>query len=86
VRAVQLLAAEGLGARDIAKRLKKHEFRVRKALAQAENYGPDELDDAVVRLADLDAALKGASRVARELELERSLVEVTAPTEPARAR
>jgi acetyl/propionyl-CoA carboxylase alpha subunit len=48
--------------------------------------GPDELDDAVVRLADLDAALKGASRVARELELERALVEVTAPTEPARAR
>jgi DNA polymerase-3 subunit delta len=84
VRAVQLLAAEGLGARDVAKRLKKHEFRVRKALAQAENYAPDELDEAVVRLAELDAALKGASRVAGELELERALVELTERAEPAR--
>jgi DNA polymerase-3 subunit delta len=77
VRAVQLLAGEGLGARDVAKRRKKHEFRVRKALAHAENYTAEELDAAVVRLAALDAALKGASRVAGELELERALVEVT---------
>jgi DNA polymerase-3 subunit delta len=83
VRSVQALAADGLGASAIAKRLGKHEFRVRKALAHAENYTRDELDDAIVRLAGLDAALKGASRLAGELELERALVDVTRPREPA---
>jgi DNA polymerase III subunit delta len=83
VRAVQALADEGLGAREIAGRLKKHEFRVRKALGHAERYSRDELDAAIVRLAELDAALKGASRVSNELELERALLEITAAREPA---
>ena len=85
VRAVQLLAGEGLGAREIASRLKKHEFRVRKAREHADRYGREELDAAVVRLAELDAALKGASRLSAELELERALIEVTRAPEPARA-
>jgi DNA polymerase III subunit delta len=85
VRSAQALSATGLGAREIAKRVRRHEFRVRKALAHAENYSRDELDGAVVRLAELDAALKGASRLAGELELERALVDVTARREPARA-
>jgi DNA polymerase III subunit delta len=84
VRSVQALAGEGLGAREIASRLKKHEFRVRKALGHAERYSQDDLDDAVIRLAELDAALKGASRLSAELELERALVEVTRAGEPAR--
>ena len=67
---------EGLGVKDIAKRLRKHEFRVRKALGHADNYTRDELDEAVIRLAALDAALKGASRLAGELELERTIVEL----------
>jgi DNA polymerase-3 subunit delta len=78
VRQVQALAEEGLSAKDIAKRLRKHEFRVRKALGHADNYARDELDDAVVRLAALDAALKGSSRLTGELELERALVELVA--------
>jgi DNA polymerase III subunit delta len=85
VRAVQALAAEGLASREIATRLKKHEFRVRKALSHAERYSRDELDAAIVRLAELDAALKGASRLAAELELERALIEVTKTAEPVRA-
>jgi DNA polymerase III subunit delta len=85
VRAVQALMAEGLGAREIATRLKKHEFRVRKAFAHAERYTRDELDAAVVRLAQLDAELKGASRLSAELALERTLVEVTRAAEPATA-
>ena len=36
-----------------------------------------ELDDALIRLAELDHALKGGSRLAGELELERALVEIT---------
>ena len=77
VRAAQALAAEGLDAAAIAKRLRIKDYPARKALAYAANYSPDELDDAVVRLAELDAALKGASRVSAELELERALVDVT---------
>ena len=49
---------------------------MRKALGHAENYTRDELDEAVIRLAALDAALKGASRLAGELELERTIVEL----------
>jgi DNA polymerase-3 subunit delta len=86
VRQVQALAEEGLGAKDIAKRLRKHEFRVRKALGHADNYSRDELDDAVVRLAALDAALKGSSRLTGELELERALVELVARPESVGAR
>jgi DNA polymerase III delta subunit len=85
VRSAQALAGEGLSSRDIATRLKKHEFRVRKALAHAERYSRDELELAMIRFAELDAALKGASRLSSELELERTLVEVTKSAEPARA-
>ena len=45
----------------------------------AARYAPDELAHAVVRLAALDLALKGGSRLAGELELERALVEMTPP-------
>jgi len=71
-----------LSAKEIAGRLKKHEFRIRKAVAHAERYSRDELDAAIIRLAELDAALKGASRVSNELELERALLEITAAREP----
>jgi DNA polymerase III subunit delta len=83
VRQAQALSEEGLGVKDIAKRLRKHEFRVRKALGHAENYTRDELDEAVIRLAELDAALKGSSRLAGELELERAIVELVRAPEPA---
>jgi DNA polymerase III subunit delta len=83
IRSVRRLADEGHGSREIARRLNVHEFRARKALGQMENYSPDELDWALVRLAELDAALKGASRLSGELELERALVEITRVAEPA---
>ena len=86
VRQTQALAEEGLGVKDIAKRLRKHEFRVRKALGHADNYTRDELDEAVIRLAALDAALKGASRLTGELELERTIVELVRTPEPAARR
>lgn len=83
VRAVKHLAADGLAAREIAKRLKLHEFRVRKALGHAERYSEDELDAAVVRLAALDAAIKGAVRLPSELVLTRTLVELARTPESA---
>jgi len=79
VRACQRLAEEGVRPRDAAPKLKVHPFAAEKAFAHAANFAPDELDRAVVRLADLDLALKGNSRLAGELELERAVVEVTAP-------
>jgi DNA polymerase III subunit delta len=85
VRAVQVLAAEGLRTREIGKRLKVHEFRIRKALGHADRYTSDELDAAVVRLAELDAAIKGASRLSGDLELTRALVDVTREPEAAPA-
>jgi DNA polymerase III subunit delta len=86
VRAAQLLAEEGLGTREIAKRLGlRSEFPARKALAHSENYSREELDAAIVRLAELDAAIKGASRLSPELELERAIVDVTQSRHPTAA-
>ena len=83
VRACQALAAEGVRARDAAPRLKMHPFAAEKAFAQAESYSVDELRDAVVRLARLDHALKGGSRLSAELELERALADITRAADAA---
>jgi DNA polymerase III delta subunit len=85
VRACQALAADGLRARDAASRLKLHPFAAEKAFGHAANFAPDELAQATIRLAALDHALKGGSRLAPELELERALVEITRPAEPRAA-
>jgi DNA polymerase III subunit delta len=79
VRASQALAAEGVRPRDAAASLKVHPFAAEKAFAQAVNFTVDELRTAVVRLADLDLALKGGSRLPPDLELERALVDITRP-------
>ena len=86
VRNCQSLAAEGVRARDAAARLKMHPFAAEKAFAQAANFSAEELRTATVRLAELDLALKGGSKLSGDLELERTLVEITRPAErPARA-
>jgi DNA polymerase-3 subunit delta len=81
VRACQALAAEGVRPREAAGGLKMHPFAAEKAFAQAANFTVDELRDAVVRLADLDHAVKGGSRLAPDLELQRALVEMTRTAE-----
>jgi DNA polymerase-3 subunit delta len=83
VRDCQGLAEEGLSAREAAARLKRHPFYVEKLYAQARNYGPDELHEAVVRLARLDHAVQGGSRLSVDLELERALIDITRPRETA---
>ena len=77
VRRCQKLAEEGVRPRDAASSLKMHPFVAEKAFAQAANFTGEELADAVVRLAELDAASKGGSRLPADLELERTLVEIT---------
>jgi DNA polymerase III delta subunit len=80
-----LLAEEGLTAREAAARMKRHPFYVEKLYAQARNYGQDELREAVVRLAALDHAVKGGSRLAVDLELERALIDITRPRDAVTA-
>ena len=77
IRTCRALDADGITAKDAAARLKLHPYYVQKLFAQARNYSDRELRDVTVRLAALDHALKGGSRLAGDLELERALVEIT---------
>jgi DNA polymerase III subunit delta len=86
IRQCRRLDAEGISPKEAATRMRQHPFYVQKLFAQARNYSDDELRHVTVRLADLDHALKGGSRLAGDLEFERALIEITAPAEPAAAR
>ena len=83
IQECQALEASGLTAKEAAVRLKRNPYYVGKLYAQARNFSPEELRDVTVRLADLDHALKGGSRLGPELELERALIEVTRQREAA---
>jgi DNA polymerase-3 subunit delta len=76
VRRCKQLAAEGVRPREAAATLKRHPFYVEKVFAQASNFSDEELRDAVVRLAGLDHALKGGSKLAPDLELQRALIDL----------
>ncbi len=60
-----------------------HPYYAEKVFAQGERFSPEELRDAVVRLAELDGALKGQSRLAPDLEVQRALVDLTHEAGPA---
>ena len=67
-----------------ADRLKRNRYYVQKLYEQAGNFTHEELDDAVIRLAQLDAALKGGSTLPGELEFTRALADITRGRETAR--
>jgi DNA polymerase III delta subunit len=83
VRECQELDGQGVPPAAAAERLKRNRFYVQKLYEQARNYTPEELGSAVVRLADLDLALKGGSKLPSELEFARALIEITRSAEPA---
>jgi DNA polymerase-3 subunit delta len=83
VRKASRLADEGVRTSEIASRLKVHPFVAEKSTMQARHFSPEELAQATVRLAELDAGAKGGSRLPPELQLERTLVEITEPAERA---
>ena len=85
VRDCRRLDAAGVPPAAAAERLKRNRFYVQKLYEQAGNFSEDELDEAIVRLAQLDLALKGGSKLPGELEFTRALVDVTRGAEPARA-
>ena len=77
VQSCQNLDLAGVRPREAAGELKMHPFAAEKAFAQSRNFSVEELREAIVRLADLDLALKGGSRLTSELELQRTLVTIT---------
>jgi len=77
VQACRRLSQKGLGPREAAAQLGMHPYAAEKAFAQARNFSEAELRRATVRLAALDLALKGGSRLPSELEFERALVALT---------
>jgi DNA polymerase-3 subunit delta len=83
VRKIARLLDEGVRPSEMATRLKVHPFVAEKSAKQAANFSGDELSRATVRLAELDAGAKGGSRLPPELQLERTLVEITRRPERA---
>jgi DNA polymerase-3 subunit delta len=77
-RQAQRLDEQGVSAGEAASKLGIKPYPAQKLYAQVRNFSAAELDAALIRLAELDEALKGGSRLANELELERALVEITA--------
>jgi DNA polymerase III subunit delta len=71
------LQEQGVRPKDAAGKLRMHPFYAEKVAAQADAFSADELDSATVRLAALDHALKGGSRLASDLELQRALVDLS---------
>ena len=74
---IKRVAAEGLGSKEAAERLGMNAYYVRNLYGQAEAFSQEELRDATLRLAKLDGALKGQSKLAPDLEIQRALVDLT---------
>lgn len=77
MRQLKRLAVEGVSPRDSAGRLKMNPYYAQKVAGHADNFSEEELHDATVRLAQLDLSLKGGSRLAPDLELQRALIDLS---------
>lgn len=77
VRRAKRLEDEGVRPRDAMATLGvRFEFQAERAFQFGRNFSHAELEDALVRLAALDRALKGGSRLASDLELQRALIDL----------
>jgi DNA polymerase III delta subunit len=82
VLACQIFKEQGVPPAEAAKKLRRRsDYPVRKAYELADRFDQDELRLMLVRLAELDRALKGGSRLPDELELMRALADITQPRE-----
>jgi DNA polymerase-3 subunit delta len=79
------MSDRGVSSKDAAAELKLHPFRAQKLYEQANGFSAEELAQSTVRVAELDGALKGQSRLAPDLEVQRTLVDLTRRPE-ARAK
>jgi DNA polymerase III subunit delta len=76
MRQLRRLVAAGASPRDAAQRLKLHPFYGEKVYRQSEGFSDRELMQSIERLAELDHALKGGSRLSPDLEFQRALIEL----------
>ena len=76
LRGIKRLADDGVPSKEVAARLKLNPYYAGRLYRQAEGFSNEELHSAVVRVAELDGALKGQSRLAPDLELQRALVDI----------
>jgi DNA polymerase-3 subunit delta len=83
LRSIKRLGAEGVQPKEAAGKLRMHPFYAEKLFRQADSFSPEELRDAVLRLAELDGALKGQSKLAPDLEVQRAVVDLTRRAGPA---
>ena len=70
------LLEDGVAPKDAAGKLGMKPFPAQKLARQADGFTVEELRDASVRLARLDHALKGGSRLAPELELQLAITDL----------
>jgi DNA polymerase-3 subunit delta len=77
MRQLKRLQSEGVRPREAAGTLRMHPFYAEKVARQADGFSDEELAIAAVRLAELDLALKGGSRLPSDLELQRALVDLS---------
>ena len=77
LRSLKRLAADGVSSKEAAGTLRLHPFYAEKLYRQADEFSLEELHAAVVRLAVLDGALKGQSKLAPDLEVQRALVDLS---------
>jgi DNA polymerase III subunit delta len=76
VRRAAAVVDAGGGSAEVAKQLKVKPFPAQKLVGQAQRFELRELGDAIVRLAELDVAVKGGSRLDSRFELELALAEI----------
>jgi DNA polymerase III delta subunit len=81
LRQLKRLANQGVPSKEAAVQLKMHPFYGDKVYKQAEAFSDEELASATIRLAELDLAIKGGSRLSADVELTRALIEVSAETD-----
>ena len=82
LRALKRLGEEGVRPREAAGKLRMHPFYAEKLARQAEAFSPDELSAAVVRIAELDGALKGQSKLPPDLEVQNAVIDLTRAPSP----
>ncbi len=78
VHRASVLVEAGATQADVARELGLKPFPAQKLVGQARRFEPAELGRAIVRLAELDLAVKGGSRVDSRFELELALADITA--------
>jgi DNA polymerase III subunit delta len=70
------MVESGAGQDEVAKALRLKSYPARKLVDQAQRFGRGELGAAVIRLAEVDIAVKGGSRLDPRFELELALAEI----------